>query len=390
MLATLFIYSPCIACFIMGVLMLFIRDKNQAITALICLTWVCAAYFFVDANYVTYHADYTPMVYMDVMGQFLTLCLPSIILLYLQKESGTISVMLVVYLLFIFPILILVTDITLYYQMGIERAVEHITAYDATQGHPVGYDDSIYRLHRFVCMGLYNVLLLIVLVIVSTYIGVLLRRNNARLRDLTAFFFCKRRTISLNVICSLLIIILLICCLRISLGRTWLLTHPGWSAAISGLMCLVMIALGYVSVLYDHCMVSFADLLHPRRRFECAIDAQGFDELLARMDAYLTEDSNYKTHGLKIDQVAEALGCERFRLSTALAQCYAMSFNDYLRHLRVSEAQKLIVQDPDASLESIAANSGFASVSDFHNAFLKVVGIPPRLYSNSYLAGTRK
>lgn len=390
MLNKFLIFSPCIVSVLLSIYMLFKKDKNAALIAFSWLVFICAGYFFVDGNYVIYHEDYTPLVYLDVIGQFLTLCLPSFMLIYLQKESGAHSDMLFVYLLFIFPLLMLVTDITIYSYMGVDRAAEHIMAYDAAKGDPVGFDDTIFKVHRFVCMSLYNCLLLVLLLIVAAYIAVLLIRNNARPKDMYPFFFRGRRTASINVICSLMIAILLISCVRICLGRIWLLSHSGWSAALSLLLAISILSLGYVAVFFNRCVVSFKDLLSPSHRDEYRIDALGYDELLTKMDNYLLETKAYHSSDICLENVASAINCERFQLSTAMVQCYSMSFNDYIRHLRVNEARRILVENPESALETIATTCGFSSTTEFHDEFLKIVGIPPRLYHNSYISGSHK
>ena len=60
-----------------------------------------------------------------------------------------------------------------------------------------------------------------------------------------------------------------------------------------------------------------------------------------------------------------------------------LSFPDYIKGLRIAHALDLIKEHPDLTVQQIADQSGFYSISSFERSFKSITGKTPREYLKS-------
>ena len=60
-----------------------------------------------------------------------------------------------------------------------------------------------------------------------------------------------------------------------------------------------------------------------------------------------------------------------------------VDFRTWRTNLRVEESKKLLLENPDASINIIAEASGFSDKSNFHRQFVKIVGCSPKEWRES-------
>ena len=89
-------------------------------------------------------------------------------------------------------------------------------------------------------------------------------------------------------------------------------------------------------------------------------------------------DNNYM-NDLSLDEIASASGYSKFHLSRLFRKFSGMSLTDYVKHMRVREAVKLLEQT-DITITEAAMKSGFAGISTFNHAFKDIHGCSPREY----------
>ena len=106
---------------------------------------------------------------------------------------------------------------------------------------------------------------------------------------------------------------------------------------------------------------------------EAAVQLQALAALMANERLYLDP-------GLTLPRLARRLGMPQTRLSQLLNDNNQTSFKQYLTQLRVVEAKVLLRQSPAKSLEVVAEEAGFQSMSTFHSAFKKREGITPAAF----------
>ncbi len=84
--------------------------------------------------------------------------------------------------------------------------------------------------------------------------------------------------------------------------------------------------------------------------------------------------------------LAQAAGVSAGRLGTVFRQMWGMSPLEYVRHMRVEQARRLL-EDPLLSVKEIAARTGFEDVYHFSKVFRKIDGLSPTHYREALLAG---
>ncbi len=91
---------------------------------------------------------------------------------------------------------------------------------------------------------------------------------------------------------------------------------------------------------------------------------------------------------LSIETIATAVGSSPHRVMRAFKKSCGMSIGDYLTGVRVSQAQRLLVQT-DAKMLDVALRSGFGSSSRFYDAFTTAVGQTPSAYREMLMTDDR-
>jgi AraC-like DNA-binding protein len=82
---------------------------------------------------------------------------------------------------------------------------------------------------------------------------------------------------------------------------------------------------------------------------------------------------------LSIEAIAVSVGSSSHRVMRAFKKSCGMSIGDYLTAVRVSHAQRLLVET-DSKILDVALRSGFGSSSRFYDAFTTAVGRTPSAY----------
>ena len=100
--------------------------------------------------------------------------------------------------------------------------------------------------------------------------------------------------------------------------------------------------------------------------------------LLERVQRLMTEKQVYLTPGLKVTDVADALGTNRTYVSACINRQTGMSFSDYVNGFRVRHAQELLLRKDDTlTLAQVGVQAGFAGDTSFFRNFKKVTGQTP-------------
>lgn len=82
---------------------------------------------------------------------------------------------------------------------------------------------------------------------------------------------------------------------------------------------------------------------------------------------------------VSLDDVANALGVNRFRISRIFTNQLHISFSQYLNELRVDEAKRLL-SETDLPITTVAFDCGFSAIRSFNRVFLEITGVSPRKY----------
>ena len=87
---------------------------------------------------------------------------------------------------------------------------------------------------------------------------------------------------------------------------------------------------------------------------------------------------------LTLSDLAEALDSNRTYVSKYISQALGQTFYDYINQLRIERVSiPMMRQHPEYKLDFVAHESGFASISTFRRAFIKLTGQTPSQYEVS-------
>lgn len=114
------------------------------------------------------------------------------------------------------------------------------------------------------------------------------------------------------------------------------------------------------------------------------IFSNSFIELLNKA---MEEDKLYLNPRLTITDLANAIGTNRTYLSHYINSTMQTSFYDYVNNYRIENTSKLLLLtiNPMFTIDEIAEQSGFNSVSTFRRAFQKNTGMTPQQFRKSLL-----
>lgn len=102
------------------------------------------------------------------------------------------------------------------------------------------------------------------------------------------------------------------------------------------------------------------------------------------LESLMEEQRLYLNKNLTLADLAQALNTNRTYVSQYLSQVRGQTFYDYINQLRIQQVSiPMLKEHPEYTLEYVASQSGFASISTFRRAFLKFTGLTPRLYAAS-------
>ena len=79
-----------------------------------------------------------------------------------------------------------------------------------------------------------------------------------------------------------------------------------------------------------------------------------------------------------LDRLARRIGVPPRKLSLYIGNVYGETFRVWLSKIRMEEAKRMLVENPDAKIEVVAEECGFTSRSYFQNLFKAETGYTPK------------
>ncbi|MCS0580705.1 helix-turn-helix domain-containing protein [Massilia pinisoli] len=90
--------------------------------------------------------------------------------------------------------------------------------------------------------------------------------------------------------------------------------------------------------------------------------------------------SHYEDAGLDLDGVAAGTGANRSKINDVLKTELGMTFNSYLKKLRLTEAARLLTDEAGATVAEIARSVGYANSAYLNKIFKEEYGCSPRQF----------
>lgn len=102
------------------------------------------------------------------------------------------------------------------------------------------------------------------------------------------------------------------------------------------------------------------------------------------------ETEGYLKPGLTILDLSKTLYTNRTYLSSFINHTYKVTFREWISGLRIEDAKRRLLEQPDVTIAEIAEKSGFLSVSNFNASFKEREGMTPTKWRISNLSVRQK
>lgn len=115
---------------------------------------------------------------------------------------------------------------------------------------------------------------------------------------------------------------------------------------------------------------------------ETSLDHTKYNELITQLEELMQKEQSYQQANLSLEQLAKQLQTNRSYLSEAINLHYQKNFSRWLNEYRVNASKELLA-DPEFdnySIEGIAKEVGFSSISTFNSNFKKITGLTPSYF----------
>lgn len=160
-----------------------------------------------------------------------------------------------------------------------------------------------------------------------------------------------------------------------SIGKQYFAQSDWLLLTILAPFTIMLFALSYIGFTRDFSFEQFVEDTNDTEQPDIQVMEES--EIGKRIEQLIVEQQLYLTQNLKIGDVAKKTGICRTNISTHINKTKGMSFSDFINHLRVEHAQKLLLSDQDTKILAIATQSGFSSEQSFYRNFSKFTGMKP-------------
>lgn len=115
----------------------------------------------------------------------------------------------------------------------------------------------------------------------------------------------------------------------------------------------------------------------------------GYSSMAVKLDEYIRREEVYLNPKLSLTDLAVDLGTNRSYLSNCLNSELGLTFYDYINSFRLEKAKEILeCPDFEGSIELVAEQCGFNSVSTFRRSFQKKYNCTPSRYRKD-MVGTK-
>lgn len=108
-------------------------------------------------------------------------------------------------------------------------------------------------------------------------------------------------------------------------------------------------------------------------------------ELIGELEKWVFDKALYKQSNLTIERLAKKLNTNRTYLSEAINSHYQTNYSSWINQVRIQAARKMLAAEEyrHYSIEGIAQEVGYTSISSFNSSFKRVTGLTPSQFRKS-------
>lgn len=117
-----------------------------------------------------------------------------------------------------------------------------------------------------------------------------------------------------------------------------------------------------------------------KRYLKSKLNSINTEETLAKLEFWMRKSKPYLDEKLDLEIASMAIGLTVQQTSELLNSKLGVSFRSYLNSFRIAEAKKILKENPETSILSVAYTTGFGSKTAFNVEFKKSTGMSPLQY----------
>lgn len=111
---------------------------------------------------------------------------------------------------------------------------------------------------------------------------------------------------------------------------------------------------------------------------------EDFRDILRPRIAVWVKAKAYTHEQFTLEELASKLYTNKTYLSTFIKEEYDMNFSGWVASLRIDEAKRIMMKDPEKKLQEVAFECGFSSLAYFSSVFSKSEGISPSAWQREF------
>lgn len=111
---------------------------------------------------------------------------------------------------------------------------------------------------------------------------------------------------------------------------------------------------------------------------------EDFRDILRPRIAVWVKAKAYTHEQFTLEELASSLYTNKTYLSTFIKEEYDMNFSGWVASLRIDEAKRIMMKEPEKRLQEVAFECGFSSLAYFSSVFSKSEGISPSVWQREF------
>lgn len=111
---------------------------------------------------------------------------------------------------------------------------------------------------------------------------------------------------------------------------------------------------------------------------------EDFRDILRPRIAVWVKAKAYTHEQFTLEELASRLYTNKTYLSTFIKDEYDMNFSGWVTNLRIDEAKRIMMKEPEKRIQEVAFECGFSSLTYFSSVFSKSEGISPSVWQREF------
>ncbi len=172
-----------------------------------------------------------------------------------------------------------------------------------------------------------------------------------------------------------------------------IMTHSyrrDWDYLISAFMCGFIYIVGWLGFRQPEIFAGqfYTASFMPKKYQNSTLTPSASRSILRKLKQIMHDEKPFLDSGLRLDDLAELVHCNRHQLSQVLNQEVGKNFPEYINEFRFEAARQMLLDPTYAQLpvKEIGYTSGFNNPTTFTKVFKEKTGLTPKAFQNEHLA----